>query len=374
MKTSKSYLCILWWVLVFLWFGIAETSNVDLSNCYERTFIVSWYYSAKPDQSFYYRDNYSREITLNWDWIISASGREVFNWMLAAPRNYWFGTEIYLPGYWVWEVQDRWQAIVNAGQRWYPYDRLDVWMWYWEEGLKRALSFWKQTITWYVCNAGSASNIWFDMSNFRIHQDFFDVAVWSVYLSPGRNDRFVEALQSYLIELGYLEPWNNTGYYWAKTESAVCSFQVNNWITSENSLDCGYFWPKTRSELKYLAKQRNLFKDSQYRSYVHQTEQANDDDEKILMGEGEQQESSEIFEKSFSKDEESKKVWKLQEYLKDFWYYEGDITNRYDSKTINAVYSFQKDKDILWEDAEIRLKGYFGPSTRDKLNTKINSS
>jgi len=109
-------------------------------------FVVTAYYSPLPDQQYYLKGNYADEIRLNGKGIAWASGKWVFSWMLAAPQNYAFGTKIYLEWLWVWSVEDRWGAIVNAWNRWYSNDRIDVWMWYWDEGLRRALYWGKRTV------------------------------------------------------------------------------------------------------------------------------------------------------------------------------------------------------------------------------------
>ena len=109
-------------------------------------FVVTAYYSPLPDQEFYLTGNYNSEKRLNWEGISWASGKWVFSWMLAAPKNYKFWTKIFLEWLWVWEVSDRWWAIVNAWNRWYKSDRIDVWVWYGDEWLRRALYWGKRKI------------------------------------------------------------------------------------------------------------------------------------------------------------------------------------------------------------------------------------
>jgi 3D (Asp-Asp-Asp) domain-containing protein len=66
--------------------------------------------------------------------------------MLAAPKHYEFGTVIHLEGLGTGTVDDRGGAIVKAGERGYEHDRIDVWMGYGDEGLRKALAWGKRKI------------------------------------------------------------------------------------------------------------------------------------------------------------------------------------------------------------------------------------
>lgn len=125
----------------------------------ENYFVVTAYYSPLPDQEYYFTGNYESEIRLQWRGTNGASGKPVFSGMLAAPKTYEFGTKIYLEWLWVGEVSDRWWAIVSAGNRGYKYDRIDVWMGYGDEGLKRALAWGKRTVKWYVIDPRNETDI-----------------------------------------------------------------------------------------------------------------------------------------------------------------------------------------------------------------------
>lgn len=111
-----------------------------------KTFRVSAYYSPEQGQSYYFTGSYEREIILNGNGTHAADGTAVYPGMLAAPKNYPFGTKIYLPGIGMGVVHDRGGAIVPAGQRGQSYDRIDVWMGSGEEGLQRALQWGKRTV------------------------------------------------------------------------------------------------------------------------------------------------------------------------------------------------------------------------------------
>ena len=62
----------------------------------ERYFVVTAYYSPLPDQQYYLKGNYQAEKRLNGEGIRGAGGKKVFSGMFAAPKNYSFGTKIFL--------------------------------------------------------------------------------------------------------------------------------------------------------------------------------------------------------------------------------------------------------------------------------------
>lgn len=112
----------------------------------ETYFIVTAYYSPLPDQASYFRGSYEADIRLNGSGTHGASGRAVYTGMLAAPKNYSFGTTIYLEGIGTGVVDDRGGAIVEAGKRGHQYDRLDIWMGHGDEGLSRALAWGRRVV------------------------------------------------------------------------------------------------------------------------------------------------------------------------------------------------------------------------------------
>lgn len=235
-------------LLMLLSFGITFWENINTKNCKPTKFIVSGYYSPVKWQKYYYRGNYEDEVRLNWWGLRWASWKKVFNWMLAAPKSYSFGTTIYFPGYGIGEVSDRWWAIVKSGQRGNKYDRIDVWMWTWENGLKRALSFGKKEVSAYICDQDL--EVGFDYSKFKIIDNFFGISLWSISLDAWREDPWVEVMQTYLSKLGYLNKKDISWEFDEKTENALCNFQVSKWIVEKNDETCGYFWPTTRRALK----------------------------------------------------------------------------------------------------------------------------
>lgn len=115
-----------------------------------RNFYVTAYYSPVLWQNRYTTWTYFGDVKLNWSWKSTASWKKVFAWLIAAPKNYEFWTKIKLEWLWVWIVEDRWWSIKNSSKSGFDYDRIDVWMWYWDEWLTKALKWWKRKVTWKI--------------------------------------------------------------------------------------------------------------------------------------------------------------------------------------------------------------------------------
>ncbi|MEI6118483.1 MAG: hypothetical protein WCP92_04555 [bacterium] len=62
---------------------ISITHAFDFSGCEERAFTVTAYYSPESGQVFYYKPTFLDEVTLNGEGYFGASGKKVFNGMLA---------------------------------------------------------------------------------------------------------------------------------------------------------------------------------------------------------------------------------------------------------------------------------------------------
>ncbi len=167
---------------------------------WERYFYVTAYYSAILWQDRYsyssslgrYR-TYSEAIRMQWKWTNWASWKEVFPWMLAGPRNYDFWTKIELDGIWIWAIEDRWWAIVNAWERWFEHDRIDVWMWYWDEWRVRAEKWWVRKIKWKIVSSEREVNVVFNNSLVWLNQ--------KLYVTPESKSIDVKKLQELFLEL-----------------------------------------------------------------------------------------------------------------------------------------------------------------------------
>lgn len=377
-------------VLFLTLFIINKVYSYDFqTNCEERTFVVTAYYSPKSGQAIYYKDTYEAEKILNWEWLYGASWKPVFNGMLAAPSSYDFGGLIYFPTLgWVWEIADRWWAIVHAWEQWQNYDRIDIWMWTGELWLVKALVFGKQTITWYYCDATTVkakkikTKVWFNLELIPIQKYFFDSTLFLQELKYGRNDVWVYKLQEYLMKFGYMD--KKTWYFGWETKNALCKYQVARWLS--NLKYCGTFWSKTRYHMKNEAKKKWFLPDfsetttiddliyySNNYSFksdviVSSSEEFNidtptsvQDDKKIIN----------YFTEPYNNGVQNSKIWDLQDMLRHYWFYEWELTNIYDKKTVNAVHNFQVAAGILRaDDKTSAARWWMWPSTRNKLNEK----
>lgn len=230
-------------------------------------FVVTAYYSPLPNQENYMRWTYEKEKILQWNWVRWASGKWVFSGMFAAPKNYNFGTKILLNWLWVGSVEDRWWAIVNAWERGYKHDRIDVWMWYGDEGLKRALAWWKRTVTWKILDnwtpvtfnykdleAPDSAVAWL-----KKEKTIFDFSIWK---DSSPDD--IKKLQKFLSE-GGIYFWEIDGVYNNEIVSIIFDFQLaNEIVSSENDFWAWYWWTKTRAAFQKkvlgweLKKSKNL--------------------------------------------------------------------------------------------------------------------
>ena len=359
------------------------------SNCEERIFVVTAYYSPKSWQAFYYKDTFEAEKTLNWEWLNGASGKWVFNGMLAAPSSYDFGGLLYFPSLgWVGEIADRWWAIVQAWEKWQNYDRIDIRMWNWELGLVKALVFWKQTITWYYCDAATVKSkwikvkLWFNLDAIPIQKHFFDSTLFLQELKYDRADVWVYKLQEYLIKFGYMN--KKTWYFGSETKNALCKYQVSRWLSTWKY--CGTFGSKTRYFMKNEAKFRWFLPDfsetttiedliyySKNYSFKSDIVLDNSEKSKIDPSPSVQNDNKIInyFTEPYNNGTVNEKIWDLQDMLRHYGFYEWELTNTYDKKTINAVHNFQIAAGILKaNDKTSAARWRMWPSTRNKLNEK----
>lgn len=209
-----------------------------------KTFIVTAYYSPIPGQNKYSYDSYKKrsrtyeeEINLQWDWKNTASWLWVFSWLIAAPKNYEFWTKIKLDWIWIWNVQDRWWAIVNSWERWHEYDRIDLWMWYGDDWLDRAIKWWKREVKWEIVSNDALVTIEFDESPISKYNDLTIDAE-----KPIKED--VEKLQNLFTEI-WLYNWD-VDWNFENIKNVLVKFQIENWIIeSSTSDDAWYFWKKT---------------------------------------------------------------------------------------------------------------------------------
>ena len=351
-------------------------------------FVVTAYYSPLPDQEYYITGDYQKELRLNGQWIAWASGKWVFSGMLAAPGKYSFGTKVYLDGLGIGSVEDRGGAIVPAGQRWYSYDRIDVWMGYGDEGLRRA-NFWgKRTVYGYVVDswnnttidytnvpapgwaitglkkAGSTTTINLPVNTEIIKETSYIVpSVFDVSLGIWSDSSSISEMQSIFAELGYMQKDYTDGEYDEITIDSIVDFQMEHAIISDPyEIWAGSFGPKTREWLKKL-----------YDDYILAIAEQEKIDEEI----------EEIKEEALGKASKyvesiwipkygdiSSYVRELQKSLSTLWYFEYKDTAIFWVKTQNALIKYQLQNKVITSGEEL-WAGVFWPKTREQFTNDI---
>ena len=352
--------------------------HIPIVTADQNYYIVTAYYSPLPGQEYYSMWSYQAEVTLNWEWIAGASGREVFSGMLAAPQWYSFWTKIYLEWLWIGSVEDRGWAIVPAGQRGYNYDRIDVWMGYWDEGLRRALYWWKRTIPGHITKRESGTSInyydipapaWtvngFKKQTYGLEPENKKSSLWIFELSLEFWDtgHQVHKLQSILTELWYIASEDESWKYDQKTFDAVFSLQLDNKIlVSEEDPGAGRYWPKTRSALKKA-----------YDKYLGELIQAQLLQENFNKLTRSSEKKASLYVESIQKPifwDISPEVRELQKSLALLWYFHQADTAIFWVKTKKAITAYQLDRKIIDSEASI-WTWIFWPKTRESLKKDL---
>ena len=258
----------------------ALASDSGDGTSYPTTFVVTAYYSPLPNQSFYIRGNYDADRRLNGDGVRGASGKVVYPGMLAAPRSYAFGTRIALSGLGLGIVDDRGGAIVSSGGVSTACDRIDVWMGYGEEGLRRALAFGRRRVAGRILTTDERSDAYTPLTFDGIAQSSvdaqsymsqFDATVTErrhdlVYTSADSATSFASTIFRYGLAHGSrtdnvknLERvLAELSYYYGPTDGverqeftdAIILLQIDEHIISRPSeAVAGFYGPTTRTHL-----------------------------------------------------------------------------------------------------------------------------
>lgn len=381
---TKIFLSILVTILSIVGFVWA----FDFSSCEERWFTLTAYYSPETGQAFYYKPTFIEEEILNGKGDYGASGKKVFEGMLAWPAAYPFGTPIYFPGLGLGEIADRGGAIVLSWERGEKFDRIDVWMGNGEEGLIRALTFGKKNMTGYVCEntntkfSSKDSILWNSVPTLKY---FFDIALWIQQLEEGRNDIWTRTLQKYLVKLWYLDKKYRNGEYEKNTKKALCGYQAAKKIISSKNPDCWVFGSITRNTMKLDVKNKNLLPAKLYATgtvaaiidlakYYNgkptESPLIKEGDHKVVedLGGVSPVKKVFLFYRAYTKWQQSSEIRILQTFLQTQGLYSGKIDGIYTQITINAVYEFQKKYNLISDSDPLSLRGFLGPKTRAKIN------
>lgn len=378
-------------ILTFLLFPFFS-NNVHADEN-EHFFVVTAYYSPLPDQEHYSYNVYTKkertyeeEKRLQWEWIRWASWKKVFSWMLAAPKNYKFWTKIYLDWLWIWEVADRWGAIVSKWVRWYSYDRIDIWMWYGDEWLKRASYWGKRTIKWSFVDKNSVVNLDYNVipspdwviksiANNVIEKpreiNIFDKKLTTV-------DEF-KKLQEILNELSFYD-WDINWDYKSIIDS-VYNFQLSkNIVKSVSSPWAWSYWPLTRKALKNEYSSFLDKKEEERLELVRLEEERKKEEERLKELAAKYNEFENLsLDKANDKLnliwtpvfwEVSQSVRELQVVLKELWYFENKDTAIYWNITKNSIISYQIDNNIISSKNDL-WAWIVWPKTRDSIKNDL---
>lgn len=295
---------------------------------YTKTFIVTGYYSPLPNQSVYVTGSYEGDIRLNGEGVHSADGSIVFPGMIAAPPDIPFGTKIEIPGIGIGEVHDRGGAIKG--------NRLDVWMGYGEEGLRRALWWGIREVSATILERDSPADLTVDLSKFPLAKDitlFVRTRYFRHDLTVGDEGSEIEELQRFLKKFGFLES-NPTGFYGEETKRAILQFQLHeNILGNGDFLGAGHFGPKTRVQFE-----------SKIQKKMNEMTLAS-----VRLGEGDQ-------------NEEVKKVSSILVALNLIPH----ETDTFGKEFAEAVFQFQRSRGIVLREKDPGAKTV-GPRTREHL-------
>ena len=372
---------------IVLWTA-SFASAIDFSACQEKMFTMTAYYSPKSGQVFYYKPTFEEEVTLNGQWYFGASGKKVFNGMLAWPASYSFGSILYFPGLGIGEIADRGGAIVLSGEKWQLYDRIDVWMGNGEEWLIRALIFGKKNMTGYVCDSSVVKTTPKDLllrENVPVFKNFFDIALRIQQLEEWRNDIWTRTLQKYLVKLGYLNKKYQNGNYETHTKKALCTYQVARKIVSVSNPDCWVFGKATRYAMKLEVQNKKLLPDNLYATgtfsaIIDSAKYYNGKPTTASISSGKILNSSSwivqeptkpkifLFYRAYTKWQQSSEIRILQTFLQTQKLYSGALDGVYSKVLMNAVYDFQKKYNLIADMDPLLLRGFLGPKTRSKIN------
>lgn len=324
---------------------------------YEKTFIISAYYSPLPDQQKYVTGSYQGDIRLNGRGVRGADGTAVYPGMIAAPKTYPFGTKMKIPGIGIVAVHDRGGAIVVAGERNQAHDRLDVWMGYGDIGLKRALQWGKRTVqvTVYGINPSIQEEVY--LEGYSEAEKYVENAVEKTQifqndLSLNDKGEDVKKLQEALQKFGLYSGEIHESFNEA-TRRALIQFQIKVGIVdSQNDFGAGYFGPQTRR-----AMEREIAKETTDLTFS-KPEQS--------------QQPSNLPGMNLGQDDSGEDVKKLQEILKQLGY-DVEVSGIYDEKTIEAIFQFQKQHRIVFSKSD-KGAGFFGPKTYQTLVAQIHKT
>lgn len=324
--------------------GLAIFTTAKAAN-----FTVTGYYSPLPKQEFYLTGDYESEIRLNGKGLAGADGTEVYHGMIAAPKNYKFGTKICLDKLGCGTVHDRGGAIVNKGKRGKAtHDRIDYWMGYGTDGLERSLDWGVRHVSGSFSDGKARRRSLVERRKalspilLEILRQKTEKKLFSKNLYPGENKPSVVKLKQALDFLGFFRGNLEESKYDAKVKKSVLNFQLKyKVISSENEYGAGNFGPKTREKMEEVLRDAV---DNYLRS----------------------QWKTNVFNENLSIEDHNMDVFRLQQLLIDKGFLDFGTTGYFGPKTKASLKDFQIEYGIV-RSKNSQGAGNFGPKTREKM-------
>jgi hypothetical protein len=318
----------------------------DSKNISEDYFIVTAYYSPLENQEDYITGSYEGDIRLNGSWIRGASGKNVFPWMIAAPKKYSFWTKIYIAWLWTWSVEDRGGAIIEASDGWPSHDRLDVWMWFGDEWRRRAILWWARKVSGYVVENNAPITIEFSKS---LSLEILWGVIW-----PDSDEWDIKRLQEFLISLkmySWIVDWNHNSI-----KDTIIEYQLkHNIIRSREDEEAWYFWPKTIALIK-----------KEYPNTLVKLQNKNTQNSWVKM---KNTTFESILKKNVYSDANRSDVKELQTLLKHVWIYKWKIDGEYKSVKSSLI-NYQIKRKIISDNNQTGA-GNFWPKTRETIKKEF---
>jgi peptidoglycan hydrolase-like protein with peptidoglycan-binding domain/3D (Asp-Asp-Asp) domain-containing protein len=344
---------------------------------YEKTFVITAYYSPVEGQTRYLRGSLAADKKLNGNGVHGADGTPVYAGMIAAPSSVPFGTKMQIPGIGIVAVHDRGGAIVKAGERNQSFDRLDIWMGSGDQGLNRALQWGRRTVTVMVYGIDDTVNETVDMSH--LDENFKDFVskptaitqaqIFIKDLGLGDSDPQITTIKQKMQDLGYFDG-TISDQFDAKLYQAVIKFQLDyQIIDNDDEFGAGYLGPQTR---KILEKAINGLKPGQAVSAKNTIPSANAAstdsaaNQIQLAGNG-----LSFLQTDLKPGDSGQAVLELQIELKKLNLFGIEPTGYYGDVTTNAVFKLQQNLSLVG-DKNSTGSGNFGPLTRQKLSQLVN--
>jgi peptidoglycan hydrolase-like protein with peptidoglycan-binding domain/3D (Asp-Asp-Asp) domain-containing protein len=307
---------------------------------YHQEFVVTAYYSAKPNQCCYFRGNYDDEITFNGRGTNGADGTPVYPGMIAAPPTYAFGTRITLDGLGTATVHDRGSRIIEWGE---DLHRIDIWMGYGEEGLARALAWGVRRVkgTVYPVGWDTAPTENLALSTFPADTGLLatlpkpDPLKVLMLAKAGDDSVAVRALQSNLQSIGYFKG-SITGTFGDVTRQSLKAFLMDARISGDGT--------EVTEEIAAALSVATEIKD----------ENLPDLSIELSMG---------------SRGDDVKQVQKLLRFL---GFYRGRTDGIFDRDVRDALIVFQQRQGIIGAESDTGA-GRVGPVTRQAMLTSWRS-